>query len=377
MDHFDLCIIGAGVTGLAIAEEFSASMPSSFSILLVEQHASFGQETSSHNSEVIHAGIYYPPGSLKAALCVEGRDLLYAYCVRHDIAHRKLGKLIVAQEEEAGYLDTLFRNAENNGVSALQWLGSGDIRAREPLVKGHAALYSPESGVLDSHGLMQSLLYSAQAAGVLYAPRTRVLRIETTPKHFAVEAECGPGENAEAYTFTASRVVNAAGLHACALAARMQGLDQTTVPALQISKGNYFRYAAPPPFTHLVYPVPEKEQRGLGIHATVDLAGQVKFGPDVEHTNTLDYRVDPARRALFAEAIRRYFPTVQEDALTPDYAGLRPRLASPAGMVPDFAIQDASVHKMQGLVQLYGIESPGLTASLAIARHVRSRTDIL
>lgn len=377
MDHFDLCIIGAGVTGLAIAEEFSASMPSSFSILLVEQHASFGQETSSRNSEVIHAGIYYPSGSLKATLCVEGRDLLYAYCVRHDIAHRKLGKLIVAQQEESGYLDNLFRNAEANGLTNLQWLGGGDILAREPLVKGCAALYSPDSGVVDSHGLMQNLLYRAQAAGVLYAPRTRVTRIEVMAKHFAIEAACGPAEKPEAYAFTASRVVNAAGLHACSLAERMYGLDQNTVPALQISKGNYFRYAAPAPFKHLVYPVPEKEQRGLGIHATVDLAGQVKFGPDVELNNTQDYRVDPARRSLFADAIRRYFPTVQEDALTPDYAGLRPRLASPAGMFPDFAIQDASVHKVQGLVQLYGIESPGLTASLAIARHVRSRTDIL
>jgi L-2-hydroxyglutarate oxidase LhgO len=308
---------------------------------------------------------------------VEGRELLYAYCVRHDIAHRKLGKLIVAQEEEAGYLDTLFRNAENNGVTSLQWLGSVDIRAREPLVKGHVALYSPESGILDSHGLMQSLLYRAQAAGVLYAPRTRVMRIETTPNHFAIEAECGPGEKAEAYAFTASRVVNAAGLHACALAERMHGLDQATVPALQISKGNYFRYAAPAPFKHLVYPVPEKEQRGLGIHATVDLAGNVKFGPDVEHSNTQDYRVDSARRSLFADAIRRYFPSVHEDALMPDYAGLRPRLASAAGLVADFVIQDASVHKLRGLVQLYGIESPGLTASLAIARHVRSRTDVL
>jgi L-2-hydroxyglutarate oxidase LhgO len=377
MDHFDLCIIGAGVAGLAVAEEFSATMPSSFSILLVEQNERFGQETSSRNSEVIHAGIYYPPGSLKAALCVEGRELLYAYCTRHSIAHRKLGKLIVSQEDEVGYLETLFRNAAANGVASLRWLSSVDVLAMEPLVKASAALYSPDSGIVDSHGLMLSLLNRAQAAGVLYAPRTRVLKMEASAKHFTIDAACGHGKDAEEYVFTAARVVNAAGLQACALAQRISGLDQCTVPAMQISKGNYFRYAAPAPFTHLVYPVPEKDQRGLGIHATVDLGGQVKFGPDVDLDSAQDYHVDPARRALFAEAIRRYFPSVQEASLVPDYAGLRPRLASPAGTVADFAIQDASVHRLPGLVQLYGIESPGLTASLAIAKHVRSRTDFL
>lgn len=166
MDHFDLCIIGAGVAGLAVAEEFSATMPSSFSILLVEQNERFGQETSSRNSEVIHAGIYYPPGSLKAALCVEGRELLYAYCTRHVIAHRKLGKLIVSQDDEVGYLETLFRNAAANGVASLQWLDSVDVLAKEPLVKASAALYSPDSGIVDSHGLMQSLLNQAQAAEI-------------------------------------------------------------------------------------------------------------------------------------------------------------------------------------------------------------------
>ena len=377
MDHFDLCIIGAGVAGLAVAEEFSATMPSSFSILLVEQNERFGQETSSRNSEVIHAGIYYPPGSLKAALCVEGRELLYAYCTRHVIAHRKLGKLIVSQDDEVGYLETLFRNAEANGVASLQWLDSVDVLAKEPLVKASAALYSPDSGIVDSHGLMQSLLNQAQAAGVLYAPRTQVLKMEATANHFTIDAACGHGKDAHEYTFTAARVVNAAGLQACALARRIGGLDQSTVPAMQISKGNYFRYAAPAPFKHLVYPVPEKDHRGLGIHATVDLGGQVKFGPDVDPDSVQDYHVDPARRSIFAEAIRRYFPSIQEAALVPDYAGLRPRLANPAGTMADFTIQDASVHRLPGLVQLYGIESPGLTASLAIARHVRSRTDIL
>jgi len=377
MDHFDLCIIGAGVVGLAIAEDFSSAMPSSFSVLLVEQHDNFGRETSSRNSEVIHAGIYYTPGSLKAALCVEGRDLLYSYCAQHSIAHRRLGKLIVAQQGETAQLESLFRNAQDNGVMSLQWLDAAQIRSTEPLVTGRAALYSPESGIVDSHGFMQSLLHKAQNAGVLFAPHTHIRNVEASSCRYLLQAECGPAGRTEPYRFTASRVVNAAGLHACALASCMTGLDSATVPAMQVSKGNYFRYMAKAPFTHLIYPVPEKEQRGLGIHATLDMAGGVKFGPDVEQTSEMNYQVDPDRRAIFHRAIQRYFPTVREDALVPDYAGLRPRLASSAGALADFSIQDASVHRLPGLVQLYGIESPGLTASLAIARYVRSRTDIL
>lgn len=377
MDHFDLCIIGAGVVGLAIAEEFSAHMPSSFSIVLVEQHEAFGQETSSRNSEVVHAGLYYAPGTLKAALCTSGRELLYAYCLRHGIAHRKLGKLIVAQYGESDYLEALFRNAQANGVDTLQWLNTDEICAKEPLVTGNAALYSPESGVVDSHGLMRSLLLSAENAGVVFAPLTRVMRIDAQSRKFAIHAQCGAKQNLESYQFTSTRVINAAGLHANQLAQRISGVDKSTVPELQISKGNYFRYAARPPFTHLIYPVPEKDHRGLGIHATLDLAGQVKFGPDVEQIVSLDYRVDPLRRAFFADAIRRYFPAIQEDALVPDYAGIRPRLATSEGVLADFVIQDSVTHHMPGLVQLFGIESPGLTASLAIAKFVFSKTDIL
>lgn len=376
MDHFDLCIIGAGVVGLAIAEQFAAAMPSSFAILLVEQHGNFGQETSSRNSEVIHAGIYYAPGSLKAALCTRGRELLYDYCERHAVAHRRLGKLIVAQADEKDALEALFQKGLANGVTSLQWLSATQMHAKEPLVTGHCALFSPDSGIVDSHGLMQSLLHGAERAGVTFAPLTRIVDIEVSPHRFLVRAECGPAHNAEPYVFSASRVVNAAGLHATTLAARMHGLEPGTVPEMQVSKGNYFRYMAPSPFRHLIYPMPEKAQRGLGIHATLDLAGQVKFGPDVELGSALDYRVDPERRALFRTAIQRYFPSVREDALVPDYAGLRPRLATLPGMSSDFVIQDSSVHHVPGLVQLYGIESPGLTASMAIAEYVRSRTDI-
>jgi L-2-hydroxyglutarate oxidase LhgO len=375
VDRFDLCIIGAGVVGLAIAEEFAAALPSSFSILLLEQNERFGQETSSRNSEVIHAGLYYTPGSLKARLCASGRDMLYHYCKRHGIAHRRTGKLIVAQEGEIDELEALSVRAAANGVSSLQWLDAAGIVSREALVQGHAALYSPESGIIDSHGLMESLLQRAQAAGVLYAPRSRVDSVEPTATDFMVNAVCGPQE--ETYRFAAARVVNACGLQATALASRIVGFDPALIPAMQISKGNYFRYAAPAPFSHLVYPVPEKDQRGLGIHATVDLAGQVKFGPDVEQGEAFDYRVNPARREAFAQAVRRYFPTVRAEALVPDYAGLRPRIATSDGQYSDFLIQDAGEHGLPGLVQLFGIESPGLTASLALARHVRSETQLM
>lgn len=375
MDRFDLCIVGAGVVGLAIAEEFATALPSSFSILVLEQHEHFGQETSSRNSEVIHAGLYYTPGSLKARLCVTGRDMLYGYCQRHGIAHRRTGKLIVAQAGETGVLEDLAFRASANGVQSLQWRDKAGIKTHEPQVQGHAALFSPDSGIVDSHAFMESLLQRAQVAGVLYAPRSRADSIEPSETGFIVEALCGP--QAQPYRFAAARLVNAAGLHATALAGRIAGMNPELVPAMQISKGNYFRYAAPAPFSHLVYPVPEKDQRGLGIHATLDLAGQVKFGPDVDLDGTLDYRVDPARRERFAEAVRRYFPALREEALVPDYAGLRPRLAVAIGQYSDFLIQDSRQHGLPGLVQLFGIESPGLTASLALARYVRCETSLM
>lgn len=375
MDRFDLCIVGAGVVGLAIAEEFATTLPSSFSILVLEQHERFGQETSSRNSEVIHAGLYYTPGSLKARLCVSGRNMLYEYCKRHGVAHRRTGKLIVAQEGELGVLEDLAVRAAANGVQSLQWRDKAGIKTHEPQVRGQAALFSPDSGIVDSHAFMESLLQRAQVAGVLYAPRSRVDSMEPSETGFIVEALCGP--QAQPYRFAAARVVNAAGLHATTLANRIVGLNSGLVPAMQISKGNYFRYAAPAPFSHLVYPVPEKDQRGLGIHATLDLAGQVKFGPDVDLDGVLDYRVNPARRELFADAVRRYFPALRAEALVPDYAGLRPRLAVATGQYSDFLIQDSQQHGLPGLVQLFGIESPGLTASLALARHMRRETDLM
>lgn len=370
MEHFDLCIVGAGVVGLALAERFAHTRPRTFSILLVDSNASFGRETSSRNSEVIHAGIYYTPGSRKAQLCTEGRHLLYQYCQAHGIAHRRIGKFIVAQEHEQEGLERIFRIATHNGVEDLQWVSQQALSEIEPLVHAHHALYSPGTGILDSHGLMSTLLAEAERAGVQYAPLTRVVAVQAQDGGFIVQTECGVPGHLENFEFRCRYLINAAGLHAQDLAKRIEGLDKSNVPALFLSRGCYFSLAGKAPFRHLIYPVPEQNQRGLGIHATLDLAGQVRFGPDVEYVEEIDYRVPEERREIFVEAIRRYYPGLRADQLHPDYSGIRPKLSAPDGGVADFLIQDETTHGLPGLVQLFGIESPGLTASLAIARLV-------
>lgn len=373
MEHFELCIVGAGVIGLALAERFARTRPRSFSILLVDSNASFGQETSSRNSEVIHAGIYYTPGSLKAQLCLEGRHLLYQYCQQHGIAHRRTGKFIVAQESELEGLEQVFRTAVQNGVEDLQWVNQQTLSEREPLVHASHALYSPSTGIIDSHGLMSTLLAEAERAGVQYAPLTRVVAVQAEDGGFIVQTECGAPEHLEHFAFRCRYLINAAGLHAQEVAKRIEGLNNTDVPALFLNRGCYFSLAGKAPFRHLIYPVPEQNQRGLGIHATLDLAGQVRFGPDVEYVKEIDYRVPVERREIFVEAIRRYYPGLRADQLHPDYSGIRPKLCAPDGGVADFLIQDETTNGLPGLVQLFGIESPGLTASLAIARLVADK----
>lgn len=373
MEHFELCIVGAGVIGLALAERFARTRPRAFSILLVDCNSSFGQETSSRNSEVIHAGIYYTPGSLKAQLCLEGRQLLYQYCQQHGIAHRTPGKFIVAQENELEGLERVFRTAVQNGVEDLQWVSRQFLSEKEPLVHASHALYSPCTGIIDSHGLMSTLLAEAERAGVQYAPLTRVVAVQADDRGYIVQTECGAPGQRELFAFRCRYLINAAGLHARKLAMCIEGLDKSDVPAFYLSRGCYFSLAGKAPFRHLIYPVPEQHQRGLGIHATLDLAGQVRFGPDVEYVNEIDYRVPEERREIFDEAIRRYYPGLRADRLHPDYAGIRPKLCGPDGGVADFLIQDESTHGLPGLVQLFGIESPGLTASLAIARLVADK----
>lgn len=355
--------------GLAIAEYLATTQPASFSILLLEKNSTAGQETSSRNSEVIHAGIYYTPGSLKARLCVEGREHLYRYCVKHDVAHRKIGKFIVAQEGEEPVLEQIQRNASANGVEELTWTSKRDLQRLEPHVMASHALLSSETGIIDSHALMDSLLWGARSAGVQFVPNTTVSRVTPDGAYFVVSTTSRTRTSEENYEFRCGRLINAAGLHATDLATRIDGLDQTLVPKMYLVKGCYFSLNGKAPFKHLIYPVPEKEQKGLGIHATLDMAGQVRFGPDVEYIDSIDYSVATDRRDNFLQSVQRYFPALRAELLQPAYAGIRPKLSAPHASAADFVIQDASSHHLPGLLQLFGIESPGLTAALAIARH--------
>lgn len=375
MDHFDLCIVGAGVVGIAISEAVARSKPSSYSILLLEKNASFGQETSSRNSEVIHAGLYYPKDSLKAQLCVQGSALLYEYCRKYSIAHRRIGKYIVAQQNELDTLQTLAERARENGVCDLHWLDGNSVQKNEPYVKASAALYSGNTGIVDSHALMNSLLTQAQLAGVEYVSRTKVERVLCSAKGFEVHTISGEFTQKEAFQFHCKTFVNAAGLGAQSLASTIDAVEIKHIPRLQLSKGNYFRLSGRAPFQHLIYPLPPENTKSLGIHATIDLGGAVRFGPDIEFIETIDYSVNEQRKAQFAEAIQRYFPSLDPTQLIPDYSGIRPKLFSSDGKPMDFVLQTSQVHGVPGLVQLFGIESPGLTASLAIAEVIARQLD--
>jgi len=370
MDHFDLCIVGAGVIGIAIAEAIARSKPSSYSIVLLEQNLSFGQETSSRNSEVIHAGLYYQPGSLKARLCREGSALLYDYCRQFDIPHRRVGKFILAQENELDALQALADRARDNGVFDLHWRDRKALQEKEPLVEASAALFSPNTGIVDSHALMQSLLSQAQAGGVEFVCRTRVERVVCGVKGFEVHTLSGESGKAEAFQFHCSALINAAGLESQALASRIEGLDSAHIPLQVLSKGNYFKLNGRAPFQHLIYPMPAPQTSGLGIHACIDLGGAVRVGPDIEAIEAVDYRVDAQRKAQFVEAIQRYYPSLDAAQREQDYAGVRPKLYGAKGQAMDLVVQTADVHGVPGLLQLFGIESPGLTASLAIGKTI-------
>lgn len=363
-DSVDCLVIGAGAVGLAVAR---ACAQSGLETLLVESEHAIGTGTSSRNSEVIHAGIYYPKGSLKARLCVAGRQTLYDYCASHGVAHRRCGKLIVATHDEQGdRLQQIATAAVANGVDDLRWLDPSQAQAREPALQCIAALESPSTGIIDSHGLMLALLGDLEQAGGLLALRSPVTggTVLPTPDD-GMLLHIGGDEPSE---IIARRVINCAGLHAQAVAASIQGIPPATIPLGRYAKGNYYTLSGKAPFSHLIYPVPEPG--GLGVHLTLDLGGQARFGPDVEWIDTIDYRVDPARADGFYAAIRCYWPDLPDDSLHPSYAGIRPKLAMPDGQDADFIIQDARTHGVPGLVNLYGIESPGLTSCLAIAQTV-------
>jgi len=365
-ESVDCIVIGAGVVGLAVARALALA---GREVLVLEKERWVGSETSSRNSEVIHAGIYYPKGSLKAQLCLAGKHKLYAYCAERGIAHRRLGKLIVAcSEAEIAILDGVRQRAEANGVDDLRWLGSNELRALEPELAAIGAYVSPSTGIIDSHGLMLAYEADLEAAGGMVVLRAPVLSGRVEAPGFTLEIG-----GAEPMRLACRLLVNSAGIHAPSLARRIAGIPPASIPRDYFCRGVYFTLAGRSPFRHLIYPVPEAA--GLGVHLTLDLAGQARFGPDVEWIDGIDYTVDPRRGERFYAAIRTYWPALRDGALQPGYAGIRPKISGAKEPAADFLLQGSAEHGIAGLVNLYGIESPGLTASLAIAERVLSLLD--
>ncbi len=360
-DSVDTIIVGAGVTGLAVARRMAMAGQE---VILLESADAIGTGISSRNSEVIHAGIYYPEGSLKARLCVPGRDALYGFLESHGIAFRRVGKLIVATaEDELAALDDLRARAEANGVDDLQPLDAAQARDLEPAVECWGALLSPSTGIFDTHGYMLALQGDAEDAGAVVAFSSPFEGGSLVQG--GIQVLTGGAEPME---IRCHNLINAAGLQAQDVAAAIEGFPEAAIPTLYYAKGNYFTLMGKGPFKRMIYPVPA--QAGLGIHSSVDLAGQAKFGPDVEWVDTPDYDVDPGRAGGFYEAIRRYWPDLKDGALQPGYAGVRPKLVPEGKARGDWAIHGPETHGIEGLVNLFGIESPGLTSSLAIADHV-------
>lgn len=356
-DKLDCVVVGAGVVGLAIARSVARS---GRQVVVLDAESQIGTHSSSRNSEVIHAGIYYPEKSLKARLCVRGRDMLYRYCATHGIAHQRIGKLIVATgEAELPKLDALRQQAALNGVDDLQFITAEEARKIEPNVESVGALLSPSTGIVDSHALMTALQAELEESDGVVVLNSRVSNVN--PFEDGIEFQVGD-ERFECVT-----LINSAGLGAVELMSDALCLADNA-PTMHLAKGHYFSYQGKSPFGHLIYPLPSGG--GLGIHATNDLAGVARFGPDVIWVDSLDYEFDESRKADFVAAIKNYFPDLDADRLIPGYTGIRPKLHGPGEPAPDFLIQGERDHGVRGLVNLMGIESPGLTASLAIAEHV-------
>ncbi len=364
VERIDCAVIGAGVVGLAVARELALA---GREVIVLDRAGAIGTETSSRNSEVIHAGIYYPAGSLKARLCVAGKRLLYRYCSERGIPHARLGKLLVATAAaEVPALEGYARSAAANGVDDLAWLSAERVAEIEPAVRCVAALHSPSTGIVDSHALMQSLQGDAENAGATLVFRSPVERGAAGDD--GIDLQVG---GAEPMAIRCRSVVNCAGLAAPALARTIAGVPDARVPRAYFAKGHYFTLAGRSPFGRLIYPM--AEAGGLGVHVTLDLAGQARFGPDVEWIDEVDYAFDERRAERFYAAIRRYYPDLPDGALQPGYTGVRPKIVGPGAPAADFVIDGPAAHGVAGLVNLFGIESPGLTASLAIAGEVAAR----
>jgi L-2-hydroxyglutarate oxidase LhgO len=355
MEKLDAVVIGAEVVGLAVARALALA---GREVVILEGEDAIGTHTSSRNSEVIHAGIYYPKGSLKARSCVAGKELLYEYCVSHGVPHRRSGKLIVATDEkQLDELKGIQAKAHANGVTDVVWMSRAQALALEPELHCVAALYSPSTGIIDSHALMLAYLGDAEAKGAMLGLKSPLIGAQVVGDGFVLHVG---GETVKART-----LVNSAGLRAPSVAKLIEGYPAEKAPGEFYAKGNYYSLNRRNPFSRLVYPVPEPG--GLGVHVTLDLAGQARFGPDVEWVDRIGYDVDPRRADRFYAAIRRYWPGLPDASLSPGYAGIRPKTAGPKEPAPDFEIQGPREHGVPGLVHLFGIESPGLTASLALA----------
>ncbi len=360
-ERIDYAVIGAGVVGLAIARRLAQS---GREVVILEAEDAFGTHTSSRNSEVIHGGIYYPTGSLKARLCVSGKKALYQYCAEHEVNHQRIGKVIVACDgTQLAGLKKYKQQGEINGVDDLQWLEREELATLEPAVLGVAGVLSPSTGIIDSHGLMLAYLGDAEEHGASLALKSPVESGRITGDGIALNVG---GD--ESMTIVCNTVVNSAGFHAQALARKIAGLPPETIPPTYYAIGHYYTLTGASPFRHLVYPV--ARQDWLGVHVTLDLGGRCKFGPDFAWIDRIDYTFNTSREAAFYEAIRRYYPGLKDGQLQPGYTGIRPKIHGPGTEAPDFMIHGPKDHGVKGLVNLYGMESPGLTSSLAIAEYV-------
>jgi L-2-hydroxyglutarate oxidase LhgO len=361
MDQIECVVIGAGVTGLAVARALASR---GREVLVLEAAEAIGTGASSRNSEVIHAGIYYPRGSLKAGLCVRGREMLYEYCAARGIPHARCGKLLVATaRNQLPQLQALETRGKENGVLDLIGMSGREAHDLEPALSCIAAVFSPQTGIVDSYPLLLALQGDAENDGAVCVFRAPVESIDSRKGRFIVQTG-GPSPS----VINAACVINCAGIHAHALARKINGLNPHYVPPLYLARGNYFTMPGRAPFSRLIYPMPN--EAGLGVHLTIDLAGQARFGPDVEWIDSINYEVDPRRADAFYTAIREYWPALPEGALQPAYAGIRPKLSGPGEPAADFVIQGPAAHGVRGLVNLFGIESPGLTAALALALRV-------